>query len=76
MTARRPPSVVPAVTITIAGPLRYWVAEALYDQIRSVHDAERLSSDRRRRKMAMMRRSIADDLRDLASAIGVGVVDE
>jgi hypothetical protein len=53
----------PDITITIPGGLRYWVAEALLEQIKWAETAERIKG--RRRPIPAHRRQIADELRDV-----------
>lgn len=61
---RDPPT--PDLDLTIPGPLRYWVAEAVYTEVARVVEEERLQPKRRRIKSP---RSIADALRDIAARI-------
>jgi hypothetical protein len=58
----------PDVTLTIPGKLRYWVAEALLEQIKWAVEAERIKG-RHRRQIPAHRQQIADELRDLYNEI-------
>jgi hypothetical protein len=59
----------PDVAITIPGKLRFWVAEALLEQIKWATEAERDPRRRPARAIPASRQQTADELRDLYNEI-------